>query len=81
MTSVFGSFFNQLQTLHSYNTRQESKGNIYLTDVNTTQYGKRSVKYAGGILWNNLSVDLRKSPSVQTFKKSLQAFYLSAYLV
>ena len=79
MTPVFDSYFNQLQTDHSYNTRQASKGNIYLTGVNTTQYGKRSATYAGGILWNTLSVELRKSPSLQTFKKSLQALYLSAY--
>ena len=81
ITPVFDSFFNQLQTVHSYNTRKASKGNIYLTSVNTTQYGKRSAKLAGGTLWNNLSVQLRKSPSMQTFKKSLQACYLSAYLV
>ena len=74
ITPVFDSYFNQLQTVHSYNTRQASKGNIYLTGVNTTQYGKRSAKFPGGILWNNLSVELRKSPSVQIFKKNLQVF-------
>ena len=81
ITPVFDSYFNKLQTVHSYNTRQASKGNIYLTGVNTIQYGKRSAKFAGGILWNNLSVELRKSPSVQIFKKNLQDFCLSAYLV
>ena len=78
---VFDSYFNKLQIVHSYNTRQASKGNMYLTGVNTIQYGKRSAKFAGGIFWNNLSVELRKSPSVQTFKKNLQDYYLSAYLV
>ena len=72
ITPVFDSYFNKLQTVHSYNTRQASEGNIYLTGVNTIHYG---------ILWNNLSVELRKSPSVQIFKKNLQDFYLSAYLV
>ena len=81
ITSVFDSYFNQLQTVHSYTTRQAYKGNIYITGVNTTQYGKRSAKFAGGILWNNLTVELRKSPSVQIFKKNLQDFYLSGYLV
>ena len=50
ITPAFDSFFNQLQTVHSYNTRQASEGDICLTGVNTTQYGKRSAKYAGGIL-------------------------------
>ena len=81
ITPVFDSYLNQLQTVHSYNTRQASKGNIYLTGVNTIQYGKRSAKFAGGILWNGLSVELRKFSSVQIFKKNLQVFYLSAYLV
>ena len=59
ITLAFDSCFNQLQTVYSYNTTQASKGNIDLTGVNTTQYGKRSVKYAGGILWNNLSAELK----------------------
>ena len=66
ITPTFHSYFNKLQTVHSYNTRQTSKGNIYLT----TQYRERSAKYAGGIFWNNLSVESRKSPSMQTLKKS-----------
>ena len=40
ITPVFDSFFNQLQAVHSYNTRQASKGRIYLTGVNTTHMGK-----------------------------------------
>ena len=28
ITPVFDSFFDQLQTVHSYNTRKASKGNI-----------------------------------------------------
>ena len=41
-------FFNQLQTVHSYNTRQAAEGKICLTGVNTAQYEKRSAKHAGG---------------------------------
>ena len=79
ITPVFDSILNHLQTVHSYNTRQASKGNIYSTGVNTTQYGKRSAKYAGGIIWNILSVELRKSPSVQIFKKNLQALFICLF--
>ena len=35
-TSSFQNFFDQLQTVHIYNKRQASEGNIYLPGVHTT---------------------------------------------
>ena len=46
----FDDFFILLHSVHNYNTRQASKWDIYVPDMNTTQYGKRSVKYTGSIL-------------------------------
>ena len=51
ITIVFDSFFNQFQIVHSYNHRQASEGNIYLTGVKTTQYWKNIQEKPSGILF------------------------------
>ena len=61
----FDDFFNPLYSVHNYNTRQAFKEDIYVPDVpgmNTTQYGKRSAKYTGSILWNSLDLFMRQPP-------------------
>ena len=50
----FDDFVIPLHSVHNYNTRQASKGDIYVPGMNTTQHGKRSAKYTGSILWNSL---------------------------
>ena len=40
--------------------------------TNKKTYGDRSFKVAGTEEWNKLPLDLKKSPSVETFKKNLK---------
>ena len=40
--------------------------------TNKKTYGDRSFKVAGAEEWNKLALDLKKSPSVETFKKNLK---------
>ena len=54
-------FFVPLYSIHNHNTRQASKGNIFLPRIFTTHYGKRSAKYAGAILWNDLQPMIKES--------------------
>ena len=75
----FNKFFTPLQLVHSYNTRQSSKGNLFISSVNTTQFGKRSAKYVGATLWNNLPPSIREIRSSRYFKKQLSEFYLCSY--
>ena len=55
--------------MHQHFTRQVSKGNIFMERVNTTQYGKRSVRYAGAMLWNTLPVCIKGVFIQSCFKK------------
>ena len=55
----FDKLFTPLTAIHSYNTQQASKSNIFFHSVNTIQYGKRSARFAGTTLWNNLPYSLR----------------------
>ena len=65
----FDDYFTHLYSVHNYNTRQAFKGDIYVPGTNTTQYGKRSARYTGSILWNSLDLFIRQSPSLFVFKK------------
>ena len=40
---------------------------------------ERTAKYADAILWNNLDVNVRSSPSLDVFKSRLKKFYISLY--
>ena len=62
----FDKLFTPLTSIHSYNTRQASKGDIFFHSVNTIQYRKRSARFAGTTLWNNLPCSLRNAHSVPT---------------
>ena len=72
-------FFVPLYSIHNHNTRQASKGNIFLPHIFTTHYGKRSAKYAGAILWNDLQPMIKESCSTNAFIKKLHDYYLSFY--
>lgn len=40
-----------------------------------TEFGKRSFSYSGAVLWNNLTANLRQSPSLSYFKSELNAIF------
>ena len=72
----FKEFF---ASIHDYGTRKALKGDLFISGINTTQYGKRTAKYTCSILWNNLDSIIKNSPSLNVFKKRLKKFYLSFY--
>ena len=57
-----------------YGTRQASKDDIFLTQKITNQYGLRSIHYHGSKCWNDIPVDIKRSPSVNIFRQRLKAF-------
>ena len=65
--------------IHQHLKGQASKGNIFVARVNTTQYGVRSVKYTGAILWDTLPVFIRQSSTKNIFKKNLQNWFYESY--
>ena len=77
VTSIgpFQNYFIPLTSVYNYNTRKVSKGDMYVYGINTTLYGKRTAKYTGAILWNNLNINVSFSLSLNIFKKRLKDFY------
>ena len=57
----------------------QSQGNMFTIQVNTTQYGLRSFRYAGALLWNNLPLYVRDLPMQNSFKNELKKNYLQSY--
>ena len=72
--SCFHSFFDLVQSVHQHYTRQATKNDIFLTQKNTSQYGLQSVCYFGAKCWNDIPMDIKKSPSTIGFHRKLKAF-------
>ena len=69
----FHNIFDSVASVHQYGTRQAGKDNIFLIQKNTNQYGLRSVHYHGAKCWNDIPVDIKRSPSVNIFRRKLKA--------
>ena len=72
----FSDFFTSVFSIHSYNTRSASQGNLFLIRKSTLQYGLRSISYIGIRIWNTISSDIRNSSLVKSFRKIIQRISL-----
>ena len=73
----FHSYFTPCYGVHSINTGQASRGDLFFAGKTTFQYGIRSIQYSGAMLWNSLPVSIRNSPAHSTFVSKLKTFLLS----
>ena len=48
----FHNLFFLNSTLHCHNTRQSTRGDMFLANINTSLYGLKSILYLGANLWN-----------------------------
>ena len=76
---VFDNYFIPLENIHLYNTRQVTHNNIFVSKVNTEQYGKMSIKYRGTIWWNTLPTTIKSSGTLYSFKSKLKQYILETY--
>ena len=61
--------------IHYHDTRQKHRFHISFVSS-----GKRTIKYKGVKLWNNLHVDIKKTKSLQSFKDKIQEFILQSWV-
>ena len=54
---------------NEYNLRVKE---FVIPRINSTSYGKHSVRYFGPLLWSKLDASLRNAPSVKTFKNEIR---------
>ena len=60
-----------------YNLRTKE---FVVSRVNTTGFGKHSVRYLGPLLWSKLDAKVREQQSVDTFKKLIRKQNLAALI-
>ena len=65
-------------SIHSYETRQSSRGDIYAEKQNTSHFGSSSIQYMGAKLWNELPLEVRNSASKFLFKRDLKVHLQNA---
>ena len=80
-TGLFQNYFVPLTSVYNYNTRKTSKGDMYVSGINTTLYGKRTAKYTGTILWNNLNINIRHSSSLNIFKEAKKFLSCNIFII
>ena len=73
----FHNFFETLTSVHQYNTRQASKGDIFMTQENTLLYGLRSIRYTGAKSWNDIPTLIKQAPSSANFRSKLKSHLFS----
>ena len=59
--------FTTSREIHNHSTRQAKNESIYISQIQTNS-GKKSIQYAGAILWNKILNSI-KSLSFTSFKK------------
>ena len=75
--SIFHKYFETLTAVHQFDTRQTTKGDMFMSRKSTLQYGLRSVRYSGAKSWNSVSDVIKQSPSVSIFRLELKSYILS----
>ena len=74
----FHKFFFLKSTLHCHNTRLSTRCDLFLANINTSQYGLKLIRYLGAKLRSELPITIRTSPSKFAFKMSLKFHFLTA---
>ena len=74
----FHNFFFLNSAVYCHNKRQSTRGDLFLANINMSQYDLKSIRYLGAKLWNELTIAIRTFPSKFTFKKSLKFHILNA---
>ena len=77
--SHFHNYFQLSNTVHSHETRQAARGDIFQSIRNTFFYGLRSMKYFGAKLWNGIPTFIKMPVSFNIFKSKLKEFLVNGY--
>ena len=70
----FHNFFESVTSVYQYGTRQANKDNIFLTQKGINQCGCRSEYYCGDKCWNEIPLDIKRSPSANIFLKNVETY-------
>ena len=78
--ACFHSYFIPNSSFHLFETRQPTRGDLFLSFKRTTSYGQRTVQHCGSQLWNALPFSIRIEGSLSAFRSELKAHYIHSYV-
>ena len=55
LPTSFSNYFTTCDDLHTIKTRNASKGHIFIPDVDTVTFGRKSIKHQAILSWNYLT--------------------------
>ena len=76
----FVNVFTQTANVHPYNTRSAARGDLFILQKNTLQYGLRSICFNGAKIWNSIPPEIRDASSVRILKNNLKNLFFDSYI-
>ena len=73
LLAVFSTYFEEHKLLHCHDTRQKNDFHTYAVQ---STIGKKTTRYRGSKLWNNLPHDLKNTTSLLSFTHRLIGYLL-----
>ena len=73
--SLFHNFLMPVKNIHSYNTRHAARC-FYRPEIRTN-FGKFTFKFSATVLWENITVSVKKLPTTSNFKRQYKVDLLS----
>ena len=70
-----GEFHIPAEMVHSYQTRSAVSGNVLLPR-HELSFTQKPIAFSGAKIWNEIPLNIKKAPSLDSFKEKLEAHYL-----
>ena len=78
LPDVFSKYVSKHNSIHSYNTRNTSKSNYFLTRKQKT-VGLRTIQYRGVKYWKELPDLIKSSCHIYAFFKQFKKYLITSY--
>ena len=75
MPETGGKFHIPTEIDHSYETKPAVSGNVFLSR-HELSFTQKSIAFTGAKIRNEIPVNIKKAPSIDSLKEALKAFYL-----
>ena len=75
----FHDYFTLTSSVHRTGTRQATRCEIFMSTINTTLYGLKTIQHFGVKLWNTIPLYILVASSTKNFCSKLKSYFLDLY--
>ena len=72
-----GKFYIPAEMVHSYETRSAVSRNVFSLPRYELSFTQKSMAFSGAKIWNEIPVNIKNAPSIDSFKEKLQSILLA----